>query len=162
MMRWMTTQVRNEIARRGIPAGLAVFHVDGGAGFHFGKEPAGQELLFFGQVAGDAVLPAVDNLQNLGQQVQGLLARAQLQHPLVRGGGRAGDEALFLQDSRLTSHVALVDADAPGQTILGNTRIFTDHRQIAGVSGLQPHGSQPGGAVQGAAAGDFSDIPDDL
>ena len=67
-----------------------------------------------------------------------------------------------LEDSRLTSHVALVDADAPGQTILGNTRIFTDHRQIAGVAGLQPHGSQPVGAVLGAAAGDFSDIPDDL
>ena len=97
------------------------------------------------------------------QEISGrILGGVELHDALVRGGGGPGEEALFLQRGGLPGHVALVDADALGQLILGNAGIGADLRQVTGMACFKPHGRKLIQPILSAATGKFGDIPDDL
>ena len=140
----------------------SVFHVLAGFDLHFCQQAAELLDLFAGQTAGDAALPAGEDLGKLGQKGQGLLRGVELHDALVRGGGGPGDKTILFQNGSLPGNIALVDADQPGQTVLGDTGAPADLRQITGVAGLQAHGGQLVRAVLHTAAGNFCDILDDL
>ena len=66
----------------------------------------------------------------------GLLGGVELHDSLVRGGGLAGDETLFLQNGGLPGYVTLVDADDLGEFILRDARLGADFREVTGVAGF--------------------------
>ena len=139
-----------------------VCHIVGGTGFHFGQKAA--ELFNFlrGQGAGDAAFPALEDLGELGKQFQRLFCGVKLHDTLIRAGGLADDEAFLFQNYGMAGNIALVDADALGELVLGNAGGGADFRELAGVDGFQPHGRQTVNAVLHTAAGNLNNVTDDL